>query len=154
MSLRSDRVPLSWLPPLIGSVAVVAVAAVLAVALSSSRADRPTPGPAQPVGPLIDQVGFSSIVGEYRGWLQVAPGSLTVTVTAPRATDVRVRHWLSSEDSGPAERTQPQSDGTWVVSWPVEAGTSVHVQAEATGVGGTTETSDTYNISAASQPSR
>lgn len=154
MSQRSERVPLSWLPPLIGSVAVVAVAAVLAVALSSSRTARPAPGASQLPGPLIEQVGFSPIVGEYRGWLQVAPGSLTVTVTAPRATDVRVRHWLASEDSGPAERTQPQADGTWVASWPVEPGSSGHVQVEAVGPGGVTETSDTYNLSAASEPSR
>jgi hypothetical protein len=147
-----------WLPVTAGLLIVLFITTVIlrmgprpAVAPGELESTRV---PAVPV--TITNVSVDDVQREYRGWLEVSAGTVTVRVTAPGADIVKVAHWLTTEDApvidATALRQMPsavrQADGTWTASWDMKTNQTAHAIAYAEGAADGGVQSDTLNIRA------
>ncbi len=149
--------PSWWLPVTAGLLAVLFFTTIV---LRMGPRPAVAPGVQQPVAPAvpvaIDAVSLEGVVREYRGWLEVPAGTVTVRVRATAADSVKVVHWLASEQAPVVDATvlreQPiaerQPDGSWVATWEMKASQTAHAIAYAQDPAEGIAQSDTLNIRA------
>lgn len=145
-----------WLPVTAGLLVVLFLTTVVLrmgprPAVAPEMANQP---PALP--PQVSQVVVEGVKREYRGWLEVPAGDVSVRVTAPGADRVLVARWLTSEDVPVVDadvlqtlpQAQRQADGTWLATWPARAGEMWHAIFYAQAAGDGFAQSETLNIKA------
>lgn len=148
--------PSWWLPLTAGLLAVLFFTTVV---LRMGPRPAVAPGASQS-GPMaaaeISSVAVDGVQREYRGWLEVPAGTVTVKVAAPHADRVLVARWLTTEAVPVVDadvlRTLPQAqrqpDGTWSASWEMSAGQMGHAIFYAQNDGDGVAQSETLNIRA------
>lgn len=157
---RIIQSPSWWLPLTAGLLAVLFFTTIV---LRMGPRPAVAPGVQQPAAPVvpvaIDEVSLDGVVREYRGWLEVPAGTVTVRVRATGADRVKVAHWLASEQAPVVDATvlrqlpvaERQSDGSWVAKWEMSANQTAHAIAYAEGSADGGAQSDTLNIKAVRQ---
>lgn len=148
--------PAWWLPLTAG---LLVVLFFITVVLRMGPRPAVAPGAQQPTPAVpVSVASFSvdGVVREYRGWLEVPAGTVTVRATAAGADRVKVVHWLASEEAPVVDATvlrrlpvaERQADGSWVATWDMKANQTAHAIAYAEGSADGFAQSDTLNIKA------
>ncbi len=148
--------PSWWLPVTAGLLAVLFFTTVVL-----RMGPRPAVAPGVPTPVQVAPVSVASfdvggVLREYRGWMEVPAGTVTVRVRATGAESVKVVHWLASEQAPVVDATvlreQPiadrQPDGSWVATWQMSANQTAHAIAYAQDPADGIAQSDTLNIRA------
>lgn len=149
--------PSWWLPVTAGLLAVLFFTTVV---LRMGPRPAVAPGVQQPAAPAVpvSVASFSvdGVVSEYRGWLEVPAGTVTVRAVATGADAVKVVHWLANEAAPVVDATvlrrlpvaERQADGSWVAKWEMSANQTAHAIAYAQDPSDGIAQSDTLNIRA------
>lgn len=131
-----------WLIPLI--IGIAAVLIITGAVFKWGARPAIAPGTVNH-GPLLQSVNFSSMVREYRGWLEVKVDPV-ITIKAPNAVNVKINYWLADQTTGEWHSATRQADGTWSLTWPLKEKQQGHMIVQVIGQGNEQEQTDTYNV--------
>lgn len=99
----------------------------------------------QPPAPLLESVGLSPMIREYRGWMEVT-AKPTITIKAPNAKKVLISYWLVGQENGQWHEANKQADGSWTLDWDIKINQKGHFIVRVIGADDRQEQSDTLNV--------
>lgn len=99
----------------------------------------------QPPAPLLQSIGLSPMVREYRGWMEVG-SKPTIIVKAPNAKKILISYWLVGQENGEWHEATKQMDGSWTLVWNLKVNQKGHFVVKAVSIDNREEQSDTLNV--------